>query len=125
MAKVTYHINGEDFETLDEFYNIIYEQLIPGRSWGKSLDDLEDLVGGYCNEEFAFRLVWRNSGVSRDRLGYEETVRQLEKRLQRCHPGHRVQISTQLESAKRQNGLTVFDWLVEIFSWPHLELVLE
>lgn len=37
MANETYQIDGEDFETLDEFYSIIYKQLIPGRSWLKAL----------------------------------------------------------------------------------------
>jgi RNAse (barnase) inhibitor barstar len=125
MAKVIYYIDGIKFETLEEFYEMIYEQLIPGRSWGKSLDDLQDLVGPYCTDDDAFRLVWRNSELSRERLGYAETIRQLELRKERCHPGHIPRIEEDIVRAQKGKGPTVFDWLVEIFRWPYLELVLE
>ena len=59
-------------------------------------------------------LVWNNSEVSRQRLGYPETVRQLELRLTRCHPSNREYVAQELEEAKMQKGSTVFDWLVEI-----------
>jgi hypothetical protein len=53
--------------------------------------------------------------VSRERLGYPETVRQLELRLARCHPSNRAAVEARLAAARDQRGRTVFDQLVEIF----------
>jgi hypothetical protein len=52
--------------------------------------------------------------VSQRRLGYDETVRQLELRLQRCHPSNRKSVAEELAQAQAHTGPTVFDWLVEI-----------
>jgi hypothetical protein len=41
-------------------------------------------------------------------------VRQLEKRLTQCHPDNREIVQADLERARRGEGPTVFDWLVEI-----------
>lgn len=48
------------------------------------------------------------------RLGYEETVRQLRNRLARCHPQNIPIVESQLLDARRGEGPTVFDWLIEI-----------
>jgi hypothetical protein len=47
-------------------------------------------------------------------LGYPETVRQLEVRLERCHPSAREEVWRKLALARSGCGPTVFDWLVEI-----------
>jgi len=61
-----------------------------------------------------FTLIWRNSHLSRERLGYPETIRQLEARLMNCHPSLRKAVSLDLDRARLRDGPTVFDWLVEI-----------
>lgn len=63
-----------------------------------------------------FVLRWINSELSRERLAYPETVRQLELRLQRCHPTNVPRVRQQLEAAMRGEGPTVFDWLVGIIA---------
>ncbi len=125
MPKVTYQIDGADFSTLEEFYDRFYGALVPGQNWGKNLDALEDLVGGCVFSGDAFRLIWRHADLSRKRLGYSETVRQLEERLQHCHSTARSTVSEELEKARLGEGPTVFDWLITILSYPPLELVLE
>jgi hypothetical protein len=55
-----------------------------------------------------------NHEVSRQRLGYAETVRQLELKLQRCHPTNRESVAADLAWAQTHTGPTVFDWLLEI-----------
>ena len=45
---------------------------------------------------------------------WAETVRQLERRLERCHPTNRRSVKAQLRNAQNNKGATVFDWLVEI-----------
>ena len=115
MAKTEYEIDGRDFATLQEFYDVISRVLIPGAEWGRNLDAFNDILrGGFGTPEGGFVLLWKNSAVSRDRLGHPETVRQLERGLARCHPTNRRLVSEDLERARRGVGPTVFDWLVEI-----------
>jgi len=115
MAKAVYEIDGRDFSTLQEFYDVISRVLIPGAAWGHNLDAFNDILrGGFGTPEGGFVLRWKNSDVSRQRLGYHETVRQLERRLTRCHPLNRQRVSEDLQRAKDSVGPTVFDWLVEI-----------
>ena len=115
MDKPTYEIDGADFRTLEEFYDVISRVLIPDSSWGRNLDAFNDILrGGFGTPEGGFVFMWINSALSRDRLGYDETVRQLERRLTRCHPLNRQYVSADLELARQHIGPTVFDWLVEI-----------
>lgn len=115
MAKAVYEIDGRDFSTLEEFYEVISRVLIPGAEWGQNLDAFNDILrGGFGTSEGGFILRWKNSAVSRERLGYPETVRQLERRLSRCHPQNRSSVGEDLERARNSEGPIVFDWLVEI-----------
>ena len=57
--------------------------------------------------EGGFILRWKNSAPSRERLGYPETMRRLDRRLARCHRSDR-------QRAGLGVGPTAFDWLVEI-----------
>lgn len=114
-AKQVYEIDGTRFSTLEEFYDEVSHILIPDDWWGRNLDAFNDILrGGFGTPEEGFVLVWKNSDLSRRRLGYPETVRQLKLRLERCHPTNRVYVALDLEAAERQEGPTVFDWLVEI-----------
>lgn len=115
MAKLLYEIDGRDFSTLDEFYDVISRMLIPRAEWGHNLDAFNDILrGGFGTPDDGFVLRWTNSELSRERLGYAETVRQLERRLSRCHPTNRQTVAEDLERARRGIGPTVFAWLVEI-----------
>jgi RNAse (barnase) inhibitor barstar len=131
----TLEIDGAHFSTLEEFYDEVSRELIPGSFWGRNLDALNDILwGGFGTPEEGFTLRWRNHHMSKERLGYDETVRQLAKKLERCHPSHRETVSGELLRARARQGPTVFDWLLEIiadhptgFSEPHgkVELLLE
>ena len=111
----TYEIDGENFSTLEEFYDEISRVLIPGASWGRNLDAFNDILrGGFGTPDDGFVLRWKNHDVSRRRLAYPETVRQLEKRLERCHPTNRERVRRELDLARAGQGPTVFDWLLEI-----------
>jgi RNAse (barnase) inhibitor barstar len=114
-VKRTYSIDGENFSTLDGFYEEISSVVIPGVEWGKNLDAFNDILrGGFGTPEDGFVLAWLNSDLSRERLGYPETVRQLSKRLRRCHSCNVPLVRAQLEKAEQEQGPTVFDWLIEI-----------
>ena len=76
--KTAYEIDGSDFATLEEFYRVISRVLIPDAKWGHDLDAFNDILrGGFGTPPEGFVLRWKNSAMSRERLGYGETVMQL------------------------------------------------
>jgi RNAse (barnase) inhibitor barstar len=115
--KPTYEIDGSRFATLEGFYDEVSRVLIPGADWGRNLDAFNDILrGGFGTPDGGFVLRWVNSDASRERLGHAETVRQLERRLQRCHPSNRPSVAQDLEQARRGEGATVFEWLLDIIA---------
>ncbi|QQL44594.1 barstar family protein [Sulfuriroseicoccus oceanibius] len=115
MQKREYEIDGNRFSDLQGFFDQISENLILGAEWGRNLDAFNDILrGGFGTPDEGFVLIWRNSEESKRRLGYTETVKQLERRLERCHPTNREDVTNDLQKAQRNKGSTVFDWLVEI-----------
>jgi RNAse (barnase) inhibitor barstar len=110
-----HEIDGNAFSTLEEFFDEISRALIPGAYWGRNLEAFNDILrGGFGTPDGGFTLRWLDHGESRRRLGYAETVRQLEIRLARCHPSNREHVRTELAEARAGIGQTVFDWLIEI-----------
>jgi RNAse (barnase) inhibitor barstar len=112
--KPTYVIDGEDFSTLEGFYDEVSRVMVPGLPWGKNLNAFIDVVGGYGTPVEGFTLVWKNSELSKARLGYEETARQLRKMIPRSHPLGVPALNMQLADAEQHKGETVFEWLVDI-----------
>ena len=89
----------------------------PGGYFGSNLDAFADcLCGGFGTPDEPYAIRWTRSADSRVALGYEETVRQLEMRLALCHPSNRPSVQLDLEKARRREGPTCFDWLVEIMN---------
>lgn len=114
MAR-EYVLDGSKISSLEAFYDQIGHKLAPGADWGRNLDALDDFLGGgFGGPEGDFNLRWANSEISRANLGYPETVRQLQKRLEQCHPSNRDKVRAELTRAENGLGATVFDWLVEI-----------
>ena len=110
-------IDGLMFSSLEEFYDHFSERALDGSFWGRNLDAFSDVLrGGFGTPDGGFKLVWLNHAISKTRLGYDETVRQLEIRLTRCHPANEWYVQADLERARRAQGPTVFDWLIEIIS---------
>ena len=127
-AGLVYEIDGERILDTDGFYTMIGEAVNgPGGYFGRGLDSLNDcLRGGFGTpEDGPFSFVWRNSQGSRIALGYPETVRQLERRLARCHPSNRPRVQQELASALRGEGSTVFDWIVGVFADQQVPLDLQ
>ena len=128
MAKTTYSIDGENFSTLDEFFDEFKSVLTPDYWWGKNLDAFNDvLVGGFGTPGEDYVLIWKNSKLSKERLGYGETLKELESMLRKCHPTARSIIAEELRLAKAQTGPTVFDWIVDAIRKqnPKIDLILE
>lgn len=115
---VVYTLDGTRINTLEDFWPTIGDAIGGPRAYfGRNLDAFADcLSGGYGTpDDGDFILEWRDHAHSRHHLGYPETARQLELRLQRCHPANRPMVTRDLEAARCGQGPTVFDWLVEIF----------
>jgi RNAse (barnase) inhibitor barstar len=113
--KILYEIDGRAFTTLEGFFNELSNKVIPGATWDKNLDAFNDILrGGFGTSEEGFTSKWKNSEISKDLLGYTETVRQLKKRLQTCHPSNRENVAKELAEAENGNGPTVYECLIEI-----------
>lgn len=118
LVTVTYVVEGSQVKSLEEFWRVMGEAVNgPGGYFGQNLDAFNDcLRGGFGTpDDDDFAVEWRDHELSRRNLGYPETVRQLELRLERCHPSNRPLVRADLQAARAGDGPTVFDWLVEIF----------
>jgi len=82
----------------------------------EAFDDIP--CGGFGTPEKGFVLRWKNSAISRKRLGQAETARQLDLGLQRCNPTNRASVSADVDRTKSGIDPTVFDWLIEIIQVP-------
>ncbi|MBC2651499.1 barstar family protein [Novosphingobium flavum] len=108
-------LDGEAITSLEAFYDAVSVCLVPDIPWGRNLNAFNDLLrGGFGTPDEGFVLQWTASGRSREALGYPETVRQLQGQLKRCDPSFVAALTADLERAERGEGLTVFDWLVDI-----------
>jgi RNAse (barnase) inhibitor barstar len=108
-------IDGNNFSTLEEFFDEVERVLVSSRSWGRNLDAFNDVLrGGFGTPEGGFVLKWRHSERSRHHLGYDETIRQLQLRLKTSHPASRAAIMHDLQLATNRTGPTVFDWITTI-----------
>jgi RNAse (barnase) inhibitor barstar len=111
----SYVIDGRSFTDLEGFFDEVSRKLIPGVRWGRNLDAFDDILrGGFGTPEDGFELAWESHEHSQDALGHAEAARQLERRLQSCHPDNRALVENELKIARAGSGPTVFDWLIEI-----------
>jgi hypothetical protein len=114
-TKPVIELDGRTFSTLEGFAEAFSRVALVNYTWQGNLDAFNDILrGGFGTPAGGFILRWVNSGISRERLGYIETVRQLEERLKKCHLTNRAHVTEDLKAAKAGLGPTVFDWLVEI-----------
>lgn len=108
-------IDGSRVWSLETFWDEVGRSVIPGEWWGRNLDAFNDILrGGFGTPPSGFTLRWKDAEVARRFLAYPETIRQLEKRLDECHPDNMLAVAAKLEQARAGRGPTVFDWLVEI-----------
>ena len=116
MDSAVYVIDGANFSTLEGFFEEVRCILVPALEWSiRTLDGFDDILwGGFGTPDDSFTLVWQNAALSKERLGYQETVRQLEERVANCHPSNQADFRAKLELAKQHRGPTVFDWLITI-----------
>lgn len=125
--KKAYRIDGRRFSTLAEGaaeFTRVFELTMP---WNGNLDAFNDILrGGFGTPEAGFILVWQNSKISRECLGYGETLRWLESRVHDCHPSNIASIQNRITAARQRQGKTLFDTLIDIIrEHDDIELRLE
>lgn len=79
--------------------------------WDGNLDAFKDFL---VWPDEPYDLVWLRSGLSRRRLGHGEMVKWLEDVLRHCHPASVSSVRERREAAKRGEGQTLFELLIEI-----------
>ena len=100
-----------DFEGFTREFN----RLIDNHTWRGNLDAFNDILrGGFGTPDGGWVLRWLNSDVSRATLGHQATARRLERLLVTCHPSNRPLIEAEIFHARRGEGPTLFDEIVNI-----------
>ena len=122
-----FEIDGARFSTLEGFFAEISEHLLHVPGLVENLETFNDvLLHDYGTPDEGFVLVWRNHHVSRERLGYDETIRYLRALL------HDLQLALpngwseldyssslrhgedELAAALRGDGPTLYDDIIEM-----------
>src|SRR5213075_1660127 len=104
-------IDANEFRDLEGFAKHFSEVALRGRHrWNGNLDAFNDILrGGFGTPKDGFTLVWRHSAISKERLGYCETIKWLEDRVQDCHPTSVSSMQQRLAEARQGKGQTLFD----------------
>jgi hypothetical protein len=114
-TKKVYAVDGSRFSTLAECAAEFTRVLGWTTPWNGNLDAFNDFLrGGFGTPDEGFVLTWQHSDLSRQRLGYGETLHWLEERVHDCHPSNVAHFQERIAAARRQEGETLFDTLVAI-----------
>ncbi|MBG0567328.1 barstar family protein [Actinoplanes aureus] len=107
-------VDGACFADLDGFARE-FSKLLRHHTWNGNLDAFNDILhGGFGTPETRWVFRWAHSELSRTALGHDATVRWLEQILRTCHPSNRASVEARISEARRGEGQTLFDMIVEI-----------
>ena len=100
-----------DFEGLQREFSALLDDY----AWHGNLDAFNDILrGGFGTPEAGWVLRWLNSDLSRRALGYEATLERLEVLVETCHSSNVDHLRYRIDVARRGEGPTLFDEIVEI-----------
>lgn len=112
MPDVVIEIDGKEISTLEEFCERIWPLLSNTPSKGTTnLDALNDILSWPAS---AYVLIWKNSELSKQRLGYGQMAKKLSALCETSHPSNGSDLAKRLQRARNCDGPTMFDWLVDI-----------
>jgi len=115
MSKPVITIDGAEFTDLEGFFKHFQHRALLRAEWGHNLDAFNDVLrGGFGTPQGGFILVWLHHALSRQRLGYAETARQLQRTLATCDSHNVASVRRDLAQALSNTGCTVYDWLLDI-----------
>jgi hypothetical protein len=124
MGRDTFEIDADNFDNFDGFireFNRVFQSQL-GEEWHGNLDVFNDYLRWL---DAPYTIKWRKSWKSRRDLGYEATiVWYLRKILESDHPS-KSQWWDELDAARKREGSTLFDWLVEMISDNAPDVTLE
>jgi RNAse (barnase) inhibitor barstar len=109
-----YELDGASFDDLEGFFRSVGAALDIG-DWGRNLDAFNDILrGGFGTPDEGFVLRWFDSQASSKQLGWDETIRWIERKLTTCHPDNIPSVQADLEAARNHEGHTLFEIIVGI-----------
>ena len=108
-------IGGARFTALGGSFDEFQHRALKGAKWGRNLDGFNDVLrGGLRTPQGGFVLVWQHRALSRQRLGYAETARQLCRMLATGDPHNVEAVRHEVSLALSRRGSTVCDWPLDI-----------
>jgi hypothetical protein len=121
-----FEINADNFDDFGGFireFNRVFASHIGGE-WNGNLDAFNDYLSWPARP---YVIRWRKSWKSRRDLGYEATVAWYLRKILDSEPPSKSAWWDPLDAARKREGPTVFDWLVEIIAdnSPHVTLELD
>ncbi|AZA76993.1 ribonuclease inhibitor [Chryseobacterium sp. G0186] len=123
-------IHGGHFSSLQEFYEEVSSVLMKDTDWKVgTLDGFDDILYGDFgvfenNEEIV--IVWKESGKSKEDLGFIATREFYENKIRQGKPFNVELIQQKLDDLNTGKGQTLFEILVEIIeSHANISLMLE
>ncbi len=113
--KKTCIIDGTRFRSLRGFFREVGREIVPGYQWGRNLNAFNDILrGGFGTPDDGFIIVWKNSDVSRQRLGIGFTLRRLRIQQILSLGMNWRYFREEIGKIHRNNGPYLFDTIVEI-----------
>ncbi|HLL60838.1 MAG TPA: barstar family protein [Candidatus Nitrosocosmicus sp.] len=114
-----YIIPGEKVTSLEAFWKVIGESINgPDGYFGGNFDAFNDCLGGGFgtpdNESYIIR--WENVKMSKQALGYKETLRYFERSFESIHESWCEIRLKEIELAKKERGKTIFGILIDIIT---------
>jgi hypothetical protein len=107
-------IDGSRFDDFTGFARE-FTRLLDDYEWRGNLNAFNDILrGGFGTPEGVWILRWLNSERSKSMLGHEARAQQLEELGPNVHPTNKVEFHEELAMARRHEGPTLFDLIVEI-----------
>lgn len=129
MEKAHYVVDGKTFETLEGFFDVMSRHLAVSTESAKTLEEFEMMLEReFTDANNGMVLVWKNHHLSKESLGFEETLRSLEKKLKACHHSDVLTLRKELARTKKGNGVLLFDAIITLlkrYTQKGLELRLE
>src|SRR3954465_11766726 len=108
-SREVYIVEGSRFSPLAECAAEFTRVLGLTLPWNGNLDAFNDFLrGGFGTPDEGFVLRWQHSDISRQQLGYGETLHWLEERVHNCHPSNVAHLQERIAAARRQEGETLF-----------------
>jgi len=117
MKKV--YLDSEMINNLDSFYDEVARKLAGslGNDFGRNLDAFNDVLrGGFGIHEYgeSLELIIQDHIKLITVLGWEQTINYISQKLLHCHPSNLENIKNDLELAKKHQGKTLWEIILEI-----------